>query len=436
MAEDEAVAVKKLQQQKGTTCYFRNNQLMHDRYYKLGIALMGFWQNKNGDFRNSDFLMVENGNIVGKREIIDDSKIQLYDEKGKKLFDKTYAKIYYGTESCEKTIGLEGLSKYDILPINATGKNAIKYAKNTTQDFADLERLSKRKFYLENKNSSKIKIFSPFGYMMEYGSTLVDGRAIKAFNLYDIDGNLLADDITGYMKINDSRFTLQTVKPSAKNPAKKEIMVSLFDANNKSLFTAYNMKPNTESESREKYDLLVFYKDGKSALVDFDGNIVIDFQDKYIFRRSYNGLIVYASAKPKPGGYNLGLLNLQLKPIIDSFLRIDFRDDFVVVYQKDKVVIFDYAGNMLHDLKADRVTFNDKFFIATLKNESTLYNYRGEKLFDRQYDSLTSIGNDTFAYKINGKMALIDINAKEIIPPVCENIKSSPCGVIECYIGE
>jgi Cu2+-containing amine oxidase len=190
------------------------------------------------------------------------------------------------------------------------------------------------------------------------------------------------------------------------------------------------MKPDSEINARKKYDLLSVVKDGKSRLIDFDGNIVVDYQGKYNIVRSYRGIVFDCNYK---GMYQTKLLDLQLNPIIENVNSVDFKDDFFAIHLKNRIVIFDYSKKILHDLKADGIEFHDKFFIVQLKGEGTLYDYNGNRLFDKTYSNLTNIGDNLFSYSINGKTALMDINTKEIIPSVCDSIKLGQCGVIECH---
>ncbi|MDR1554718.1 MAG: hypothetical protein LBS39_01680, partial [Campylobacteraceae bacterium] len=76
----------------------------------------------------------------------------------------------------------------------------------------------------------------------------------------------------------------------------------------------------------------------------------------------------------------------------------------------------------------------DNFYIASLKNDATLYDKQWNRLFDKSYRNLKLLDNGTFSYMLEGKTALMDINAKEIIPPVCDKINLGQCDVIECHM--
>ncbi|MDR1007994.1 MAG: hypothetical protein LBL65_05470 [Campylobacteraceae bacterium] len=247
----------------------------------------------------------------------------------------------------------------------------------------------------------------------------------KRYYLYDKDRNLIFGDLSRFAKINESRFYVQSVK----DHKLKQTEAFLYDADNKKiLFTADDIQSDNLFSVNNKHDLLVVIKDDKSGLIDFDGNIVVDYQSEYDFRGSYKGFVI---------GYNKQdhkheLLDLELKPITDNFHKVDFQDNLFVVYQIDRVTVFDYSKKILFDLEASKIKFHDKFFIANSRGNGTLYDYNGNKLYDKTYNNLKSIGDDLFSHQINDKTALMDINAKEIIPPVCDKITLNSCNIIEC----
>jgi hypothetical protein len=414
--ENEISAIERLQKEQQYKCDFSNNELRHTVHHKSGAALLGFKQNRNGDFINSELLTFQNGKIVDRKANFADEKTELYDQNGNKLTDKAYRKVVF--DACDKIAVAEGFN-YSTLSIKATANKTI-VSNNAAQHIdKSVEELTKSKFYLENKNSSKIELFPPFGYIIKFANMI--------YYLYDKDGNLMFDDLSGAIKINENRFIAQSVK----NHEKREVETFLYDADNKKvLFTADYMEPSNSLAIRDKYDLIVVRKNGQSGLIDFDGNIVVDYQSKYTLYRSYRGVVV--DYDRRLGAYQKRLFDLELKPIIDKFYEVDFQDNLFAVYQKDRIVVFDYSKKILFDLEADNIKFYDKFFIAEFKGKSTLYNYNGDKLYDKTYNDLRSIDNGLFSYTTNGKTALMDINAKEIIPPVCDKITLNSCNIIEC----
>ncbi|MDR2789800.1 MAG: hypothetical protein LBB59_02340 [Campylobacteraceae bacterium] len=434
LKNDEAAEISKLEQQKARDCMFINDKLMHDIYYKSGAALVDFQRNKNGDFINSEFLTLQDGKVVDRKFIENTETIMFYDKNGNKLLDKAYQNIYFYPQTCDKALAVDGL-KYKTLRIAAQVKNVKPQIINIPID-KNVEKLLKTKFYLDNKNSSIIKIFAPFGYMIEYGESFIGSehskRKIKIYRFFDENGNDVFEnmDLTSAIKINDNRFYAQTANQI--NDKEYNVTTFLYDTKNKKvLFETSYMKPDNVLGIPQKYDLLAVIKNGESGLIDFDGNIVIDYQDKYNIVTVYKG-IAAAEYYDKNKRQTM-LLDLKLNPIIKDARWVDFQDNFIIVhFTKSRIVVFDYSKKMLYDLKADSINFYDKFFITTLKNESTLYGYDGNKLLDKTYTNLTNIDNELLSYRINGKTALMDINAKKIIPPVCDSIKQGFCETIEC----
>jgi hypothetical protein len=157
----------------------------------------------------------------------------------------------------------------------------------------------------------------------------------------------------------------------------------------------------------------------------------MDLQNKYMFENTYRGFITYAD---KTGIYRRGVLDTELNIVIKELSKVDFRDDIFIAYAKDKIVIFDYSKNILQNLKADSITVYDNFYIASFKNDATLYDKQWNRLFDKSYKNLKLLDNGTFSYTLEGKTALMDINAKEIIPPICDSIKQGSCETIECTV--
>ncbi|MDR2081115.1 MAG: hypothetical protein LBP54_04430 [Campylobacteraceae bacterium] len=434
LKSDEAADISKLEQQKAINCNFNHDELMHDIYYKSGVMLVGFERNKNGDFINSEFLTLQDGKVVDRKLIENTKTIMFYDKNGNKLLDKAHQNIYFYPQTCNKVLAVDGL-KYETLPIAAQGKYVKSQNSNISID-KNVEKLLKTKFYLDNKNSSNIKIFAPFGYMIDYGRSFIGTaktkKEIKIYHLFDKEGKDVFEDkdLINAIKINDNRFYAQTINQTTNK--EYNITTFLYDADNKKvLFETTYMKPDNAFGILQKYDMLSVIKNGKSGLIDFDGNIVIDYQGKYDIVRAYKGIVVaeYYNKNKR----QIMLLDLELNPIIEDVSWVDFKDNiFAAHFKESRIVVFDYSKKMLYDLKADFVNFYDKFFIAKLKNENTLYDYNGNKLLNKTYANLTSVGDDLFSYSINGKTALMDANAKEIIPGVCDSIKLGVCGTIEC----
>ncbi|MDR2081114.1 MAG: hypothetical protein LBP54_04425 [Campylobacteraceae bacterium] len=450
--EDEISAIEKLRRQSEKICSFDDNELSHKR----GSYLFTFAQNKNGDFINSELLMLDGDKIISRKANFSDKRIQLYDKNGIKLLDKAYEKLFFPDKTCEK-VAVKDEFDYRAFSINAskpsntaykdiakTLKKAFPIA-NRVYDVLDyqivsenadgtltiqpkikdkiFEELLKGKFFAENKNSSNIKILSPFGYLVECGMFYLDRQRTIMYCLYDKDGNLMFDDLESIWKIDNSRFYARSIyKVSGK---KYHTRAFLYNADNKEIvFTADDIK------SWGEFDLLSVVKDGKYGLIDFDGNIVVDYQDKYNIKKSFRGIVVAEYYDRKK--YWFTLLDLELNPIIDKVKNIYFWGNFFVAHMEGRMVFFDYSKKIVHDLKADNFTFYRNFFAAASKNKSTLYDYSGNKLLNKTYANLTSVGDDLFSYSINGKTALMDANAKEIIPSVCDSIKLGVCGTIEC----
>ncbi|MDR1976306.1 MAG: hypothetical protein LBQ18_04885 [Campylobacteraceae bacterium] len=442
LSENEAEAILKLEQQKNENCIFRDNELMHDIYYGNGFALVGFKRDKNGDFINSEFLTLQDGKVVSRKLIEKTKMTTLYNKNGDKLLDKAHQSIYFYPKTCNKVLAVDGL-KYEVLPIKggSNGKKesltsisekSLNSKDNTAAANKEAEKLLKTKFYLDNKNFSKLQIFAPFGYIMEYGVNLVgkSKRKINIYRLFDKDGeDVFGDvDLTGVIRINDHRIIAQLIKPST---GKSEAFLYDFD-NKKVLLRADWIKPDNSFSAKDRYDMLVFLKDGKRGMADFDGNIIIDLQSKYYFERAYRGLFIIDTKGS--GLYKKVLLDTQLNPIIEDVFYVNFNDDFFIVYLKDRLVIFDYAKNILQDLKANDISASESYYATSLKNsEYTLYDKRWNKIFDKTYKNLNVLEKGIFSHQINGKTALIDASAKEIIPPVCDSISLNQCGVIECY---
>jgi hypothetical protein len=410
--ESERFSIKRLEDGRRYKCHFTNSNTNKIYHYKPGEVLIGFGQNRNGDFINSELITLKDGKIVDRRANFADEKKELYDKNGNKLTDKAYRKIFFPYDTCDKAAVAEGFD-YSTLSIKATTNKTIV----TQRINKSVEELAKSKFYLENKNSSRISIFPPFGYIIEI--------LHKRYYIYDKDGNLIFGNLSWFAKINESRFYVQYVK----DRDLKQTEAFLYDADNeKILFTADDIKSDNLFSVNNKHDLLVVIKDDKSGLIDFDGNIVVDYQSKYDFRGSYKGLVI---------GYNkqdhkYELLDLELKPITDNFHKVDFQDNLFAAYRLDRVTVFDYSKKILFDLEASEIKFYDKFFIANSRGNSTLYDYNGNKLYDKTYNNLKNIGGNLFSHQINDKTALMDINAKEIIPPVCDKITLNSCNILEC----
>jgi hypothetical protein len=415
--EDEATEILRLKEQKPTSYDWGIDQSTRSMYYRLNYDI-GFRINRNGDFVNSEFLTLQDRKVTDRKFIEHTEATMLYDKNGSKLLDKAHQNIYFYHQKCNKVLVIDGL-KYETLPIAAHGKY-IDLPRVTIDK--DVKRFSNTKFYLDNKNSSNIEIFAPFGYMIEYGNAVT-----KAYYFFDENGKELFDEVKleKLKKINDHRFLAHITNL---NTNKSETLLYDFD-NRKILLKANRIEPSLEP-SITTYDKLVFLKDKKMGIADFDGNIVVDLQDKYRFESTYGGVIVYAKGA---GLYNMGLLDMQLNLIIKDLFRVDFKDDIFIAYAKDRVVVFDYSKNILQDLKANRVTVYNDFYLSNLKDEYTVYDKKWNKIFDKPY-KITPLGNNTFSYTLDGKTAVMDINAKEIIPPICDSVKLGQCGVIECLM--
>ncbi|MDR0666939.1 MAG: hypothetical protein LBF71_05975 [Campylobacteraceae bacterium] len=427
LKDDEAAEILRLEQQKVRNCSFIADALSNSWRYKPNTALVWFIRDKNGDFINSEFLTLQDGKVTD-RKLIESAKVtMLYDKKGNKLLDRAHQNIYFYPKTCKKVLAVDGF-EYEILPIDTKEEHVV--FQNSKSVAVETEKLLKTKFYLDNKNSSKIQTFAPFGYMMEYGENFIGTgkhkNKIKVYRMFDKNGEEIFDgtDLARAVKINDSRFITHAVKPYT-----GELEAFLYDFDNKKvLLTADWIKPDYEL-GMTKYDKVVFFKDKKRGIADFDGNIVVDLQDRYDFENTYRGFIVYADGT---GAYKKGVLDTKLNPVMKDLSKIDFRDDVFIAYAKDRVVVFDYSKNILQDLKADNITAHDDFYIASLKNEGALYDKQWNKLFDKSYKDLKLLDNSTFSYTFNGKTAVMDINAKEVIPPVCNSVKLNQCGIMEC----
>ncbi|MDR1008058.1 MAG: hypothetical protein LBL65_05790 [Campylobacteraceae bacterium] len=418
--DDEEAEIARLERQKTISCHFVYDMLTHIR----GGTFLFFLRDKNGDFINSEFLTLQNGKVANRKLIESTKATALYDKNGNKLLDKAHQNIYFYPKTCGKVLAVDGL-KYEILPIAAAQKVPTVNATDK-----EVEKLLQTKFYLDNKNSSKIKAFAPFGYMMEYGEKFIGtGKhksKIKVYRLFDKDGTDIFDDIDlmWAAKINDHRLIVRAIKPYT-----SELETFLYDFDNKKvLFKADRAKQSYES-SMTKYDKIVFFKDKKTGIADFDGNIVTDLQSKYDFENTYRGFIVYADGN---GIYKRGLLDANLKPVMKDLSKVDFRDNVFIAYAKDRAVVFDYSKNILQDLKADNITAYDNFYIASFNNEGILYDKNWNKLFDKSYKNLKPLDNSIFSYTLEGKTVVMDINAKEIIPPICDKITLNSCNIIEC----
>ncbi|MDR3177395.1 MAG: hypothetical protein LBT96_00270 [Campylobacteraceae bacterium] len=422
LKNDETAEILKLEQQKTRICHFIYDVLS---YYK-GNSLIFFVRNQNGDFLNSEFLTHQDGKIVDRKLIVSSEVTMLYDKNGSKLLDKAHQNIYFYPKTCDKVLAVDGL-KYEILPITMREKYAD-ISRNDKSVTAETEKLLKTKFYLNSKNSS-IKTFAPFGYMAErnYISIGKSKRQIKAYRLLDENGKEIFDgvDLTRAVKINNHRLIVYAVKPNT-----NELEAFLYDFDNKKvLLRADWIKPDYEL-GMTKYDNVVFSKDKKTGIADFDGNIVVDLQDKYNFENTYKGFIAYADGA---GIYKKGLLDAKSNPVMKDLSKVDFKDDIFIAYAKERAVVFDYSKNILQDLKADNLTAYDDFYLSNLKDEYTVYDKKWNKIFDKPY-KITPLGNNTFSYTLDGKTAVMDINAKDIIPPICNSVKFSQCGVIECMM--
>ncbi|MDR0762743.1 MAG: hypothetical protein LBF13_06815 [Campylobacteraceae bacterium] len=419
--DDEAAEILKLEQQKEKNCSFIDDAFdLNGWHYKPNTVLIWFVRNKNGDFINSEFLTLQDKKVVDRKLIENTQVTMLYDKNGNKLLNKTYENIYFYPQTCNKILAVDGF-KYEILPIATRGK----YADFITPE---MEKLRQTKFYLDNKNSSNIKIFAPFGYMMEYGENFINRKKIKVYHLFDKDGGELFDgaDLIGVVKVSDHRLIVYAIKPYTDN-----LEAFLYDFDNKKvLFKVDWIMPDYEL-GMTNYDKLIFFKDKKTGIADFDGNVVIDLQSKYVFENTYKGFITYVDGK---GMYRRGLLDTKLNHVMKDLSKVDFRDDVFIAYAKDRIVVFDYSKNILQDLKANNITVYDDFYIASFKDEDTLYGKKWNKLFDKPYKDLRLLDNGTISYTLNRKTAVMDINAKEIIPPICSSVKLGQCGVIECHM--
>ncbi|MDR2100147.1 MAG: hypothetical protein LBP40_04880 [Campylobacteraceae bacterium] len=422
---DEISEIAKLEQQKEKDCSFVEDIFNTSWYYRANTALVWFVRNKNGDFINSEFLTLKDGKVTDRKLIKSTKTTTLYDKNGSKLLNKAHEDIYFYPETCNKVFVVDGL-KYEILPLSA--KKTVNPSWSTADKSA--EKLLHTKFYLDNKNSSILKTFTPFGYMMEYGENFVDigkfKRKVKVHRLFDENGQEVFDnlDLTGAVKINNSRMIVHAIKPYT-----SELEAFLYDFDNKKvLLEAERIKPDYE-RGMTQYDKIIFFKDKKSGIANFDGNIVMDLQDKYSFENTYKGFVTYTDGT---GIYTKGVLDTKLNPLIKELSKVDFRDDVFIAHAKGRIVVFDYSKNILKDLKADNMTVYDDFYVVSSKKENTLYNKAWNKLFDKSYKDLKPLDNNTFSYTFKDKKALMDINGKEIIPPICDNIKLGSCGTIEC----
>jgi hypothetical protein len=420
--DDEAAEILKLEQQKEKNCSFINDMLGGSWRYKPNTSLVWFMRNKNGDFIDSEFLTLQNGKVVDRKLIESTKATTLYDKNGNKLLDRAHEDIYFYSQTCDKVLAIDGL-KYEILPID------VKKDINTPQIATnkDIEKLLKTKFYLDNKNSSKIKIFAPFGYVIEFGEKFIATiKKVKIYGLFDENGKNIFDNryLVGILTINNHRLIVHTIKPNTRT-----IEAFLYDFDNKKVLLAAEWIEPGYKLYVTKYDKITFFKDNKSGIADFNGNIVIDLQDKYSFKNTYKGFIAYADGT---GIYKGGVLDMELNPIMKDLSKVDFRDDVFIAHAKDRIVVFDYSKNILQDLKADDIAVYNDFYVASLKNEGILYDKKWNKLFDKPYKNLKPLDNNIFSYMFDGKTALMDINTKEIIPSVCDSIKLGQCGVIEC----
>ncbi|MDR1008057.1 MAG: hypothetical protein LBL65_05785 [Campylobacteraceae bacterium] len=148
--ENEISAIRRLKEEQRYKCHFNNSNTNKIYHYKLGEVLIGFWQNRNGDFINSELLTLKEGKIVDRRANFADEKKKLYDKNGNKLTDKAYRKVFFPYDTCDKAAIAEGFN-YSTLSIKAAANKTI-----VTQHIdKNTEKLAKSKFYLENKNSSK-----------------------------------------------------------------------------------------------------------------------------------------------------------------------------------------------------------------------------------------------------------------------------------------
>jgi hypothetical protein len=366
-----------------------------------GGTFLFFLRDKNGDFINSEFLTLQNGKVANRKLIESAKATALYDKIGNKLLDKAHQNIYFYPKTCGKVLAVDGL-KYEILPIAAAQK-----APTVNATDKEVEKLLQTKFYLDNKNSSNIKTFTPFGYMMEYGENFIGtGKyksKIKVYRLFDKDGKEVFEgvDLRGAIKINDHRLIVQAIKPYTN---KSEAFLYDFD-NKEVLLRADWIKPDYEL-GMTKYDKLIFFKDKKRGIADFDGSVVMDLQSKYDFENTYKGFITYADGT---GIYKRGLLDTKLNPIMKSLSKVDFRDDVFIAYAKDRAVVFDYSKNILQDLKADNITAYDDFYVVSFKDEGTIYDKNWNRIFDKLYKNLKLLDNSIFSYTLEGKTVVMDI---------------------------